>query len=129
MQRTAVGCDRIGLLLAVALGVAGLTARPTVLAQAPAPLAADAVTQEVVISATRQADETITARVEQALQEDRYLFSAHMNVVTRNGVVRVQGIAFDQADLTRALMLARQASGGRRVLNEVELVVTEDQHD
>lgn len=125
----AVGYDRIGPLLAAALGVALLVARPAVLAQAPAPPATEAVTQEVVISATRKTDEAITAKVEQALQEDPYVFAAHMSIVTKNGVVRLQGIAFDQADLTRALILARRAAGGRRVLNEVELVVTEDEHD
>lgn len=64
----------------------------------------------------------LTAKVVQALKDDPYIFADHINVVTENGIVRLQGVATDVHDLQRALFLARRAAGKRRVLNEVEFI-------
>ena len=114
---------RIGLLLVATPGVAVLAAVPSAWAQAPATPSREANTAEVIVSATRLADETLTAKVVQVLKDDPYLFADHITVVTENGVVRLQGIATDAYELHRALYLARRAARGRRVLNEVELIV------
>ncbi|MGO9805006.1 MAG: BON domain-containing protein [Steroidobacteraceae bacterium] len=119
----AVGHDRIGLLLAVALGVAVLAARPLALAQAPPAGARSATTyQEVIISATREADAALTAHVVQVLQDDRYIFSDHISVDTQNGVVTLRGVVMDLGDLHRVLILARRVAGKRRVVNRIDLI-------
>jgi len=82
---------------------------------------------EVVITAAR--DEAITVKVVQALQDDPHLYAGHITVTTENGIVRLQGIAFDVWDMHRMLYLARQASGSRRIVNEIELLVDVEAHD
>ena len=115
--------QRIGLLLVATPGVAALAAGPSAWAQtAPAP-SREASPAEVVVTATRLADEALTAKVVQVLKDDPYLFADHITVVTEKGVVRLQGVATDAYELHRALYLARRAARGRRVLNEVELIV------
>jgi len=43
--------------------------------------------------------------------------------------VTLKGIAFDVSDLRRALMLTRRVAGGRRIVNDVELLVDIECHD
>jgi osmotically-inducible protein OsmY len=115
-----------GPLLAAALGVAALMAGVSALAQGtPVRSRDEASRPEVVVTATRLTDEVLTAKVEQALRDDPYVFSDHMSVVTENGVVRLQGIALDVSDLLRALTLARRVAGKRRVVNEMEIMVAD----
>jgi osmotically-inducible protein OsmY len=122
--------NRTGLLLAAALGVAGWVIRPAALAQAADMGNRSAATlEEVVVTAGRQADEALSAKLVQVLQDDPYVFAAHLNVVTENGVVRLRGIAVDLSDLRRAMMLARRVAGRRRVVNEVELIMASEDHD
>jgi osmotically-inducible protein OsmY len=121
--------NRSGSLLATALGVAALSAWP---AQAQAPAVerhAEPPREEVIITATRQSDAVLTAKVEQALKDDPYIFAEHMSVVTENGIVRLQGIALDVNDLRQALTLARRIAGRRRVVNEIELMPLGADHD
>jgi len=121
---TTAKLHRIGLLLVATPGVAVLAAVPSASAQAPAtPSRHEGSPAEVVVSATRLSDEALTAKVVQVLKDDPYLFADHITVVTDNGVVRLQGVATDAYELYRALYLARRAARGRRVLNEVELIV------
>jgi osmotically-inducible protein OsmY len=122
--------DRIGLLLATALGVAVLAARPSAIAQAPAAQGRnDAALQEVLITASRQADEAITAKVTKALRDDPYVFADHVGIETENGIVRVRGIVVDLSDLRRTLLLARRVAGRRHVINELELIPLGADHD
>jgi len=116
--------DRIGpLLVMTVLGVAALAARPPAAAQAPStPSRQEASPEEVIVSATRLADEVLTAKVVQVLKDDPYIFADHISVGTENGIVRLQGVATDANDLRRAWFLARRAAGKRRVLNEVEFI-------
>jgi osmotically-inducible protein OsmY len=113
--------DRIGPLLVAALGVAAPAARST-LAQTAVQSREEASNAEIIITADRRADEELTARVAQVLQDDPYIFADHISVTTENGVVRLRGIAFDASDLRRALFLARRVAGRRRVVNEVDLL-------
>ncbi len=119
--------DRIGWLPVGMLGAAALVGWVPAVAQTAAARPPEAAPPEIVISAAR--DQAITARVVQALEEDPYVYAAHISVVTENGVVRLQGIAFDVGDLQRALYLARRASGSRRIVNEIELFVDTEFHD
>lgn len=100
------------------------------MAQAPAvERPHDAALQEVIISATRQADEALTAKVTQTLQDDPYVFAEHLSVETENGIVRVRGVVIDPSDLRRVLFLARRVAGRRRVINEIELQALSADHD
>jgi osmotically-inducible protein OsmY len=126
----AAGHNQSGLLLAAALGVAALSARAPAQAQAAQlQLHDEAARQEVTITASRQTDAVLTAKVEQALHDDPYIFADHMSVVTENGIVRLQGIALDVNDLRQALFLARRIAGRRHVVNEMELIPLGADHD
>ena len=84
---------------------------------------ADPTLAEVVIQGRRQAaDEQITRQVEKTLTEDRWVFAEHVTVTTRNGVVRIEGIVQDTAELFRILRLARKTPGARRVVNATEML-------
>ena len=118
--------NQSGLLLATALGGVALWAGTTALAQIPP---GEAPRQEVTVSASRLSDAVLTAKVEQALHDDPYIFANHMSVVTENGIVRLQGIALDVNDLHQALALARRIAGRRHVVNEMELIPLGADHD
>lgn len=105
-----------------ALGVAALAARPSVPAQTAGESRSDANTQEIVISAARLADEALTAKVVQVLQDDPYIFGDHVTITTRNGVVRVEGIVGDTGERFRILRLCRRIPGTRRVIDAMEVV-------
>jgi hypothetical protein len=113
----------MGLLVATTLGGALLGAPPPLPAQASA---AGTKLQEVVITAGKEADAALTARVLKMLQDDPYVFADHIEVVTENGIVRLQGLALDYGDLQRTLLLARRVAGRRRVVSEIELVASMD---
>jgi hypothetical protein len=118
------------LLLATVLGGAALAAWTLAPAQTPPGSShEEAPREEVTVSASRLSDAVLTAKVEQALHDDPYIFADHMNVVTENGVVRLQGIALDVNDLHQALALARRIAGRRHVVNEMELIPLGADHD
>jgi len=122
--------DPSGLLLAAALGLAALVARPLVLGQALAAQVRDEATQqEVIVTGTRQADAALTAKVVTVLQDDPYVYAGHISVVTENGIVTLQGVALDSSDLRRALMLASRVAGRRRVVNKIELIPEDSDAD
>ncbi len=122
--------NQSGSLLATALGVAALSAWTTAVAQAPtAPLHDEVPRPEITVSASRLSDAVLTARVEQALRDDPYIFAEHLSVVTDNGVVTLQGVAVDLSDLRRALSLARRIAGRRHVVNQIDLIPQDADHD
>jgi len=124
------GHDRIGPLLVTVLGVAALAAGRSASAQASTtPSGHEAGPPEVIVNASRLADEALTAKVVQVLKDDPYVYAGHISVVTENGVVRLEGISTDRHDLDRTLFLARRAAGKRRVLNEVELIAVDSPMD
>jgi hypothetical protein len=113
-----------GLLLAATPGGVVLGAPPPLPAQASP---GGTKLEEVVVTARKEADAALTARVLKVLQDDPYVFADHIEVVTENGIVRLQGIALDYGDLQRTLLLARRVAGRRRVVNEVEVITGIDQ--
>ena len=82
----------------------------------------DARLDEVVINASRLADEQITQQVQKTLTEDPWIFSEHITVTTQNGVVRLEGIVGDTGEWFRVLRLARKIPGARRVVTALEIV-------
>ncbi len=84
---------------------------------------------EVVVTAGRESDARLAAKVEQTLQGDPYLFTGHISVSAENGVVRVEGVVEDPFDLLQILRLARRIAGKRRVINEIEVMTGSVDHD
>jgi osmotically-inducible protein OsmY len=117
-----------GLLPAAALGVVALAASPAPLAQGHETARAEG-RPEVVISATRESDAVLVARVEGAMQSDPYLFVSHISVSAENGVVRLEGIVEDPFDMLQLVRLARRIAGKRRVINEIEVMTGSVDHD
>jgi osmotically-inducible protein OsmY len=101
--------------------VAALAAGPSAQAQVPAVSRIDS-TQEIVITAAREADVALTVKVVQVLQDDPYIFADHVTVTTRNGVVRVEGIVGDTGERFRILRLCRRIPGTKRVVDALEIV-------
>jgi osmotically-inducible protein OsmY len=60
--------------------------------------------------------------VRQVLQDDPYAFADDITVLTENGLVQLQGIAYEPRDLRRELYLARRVARTHRVVNEIELM-------
>jgi osmotically-inducible protein OsmY len=121
--------DRSGSLPALALAaVVALVASPALRGQAPAP-APTGVTHEVVITGTRESDALLVAKVEQAMQNDPFLFVAHISVSADNGVVRIEGVVQDPFEMLQIVRMARRIAGKRRVINEIEVAMGGVDHD
>jgi osmotically-inducible protein OsmY len=111
----------------MALGVAALVAATAAAAQAaPAPRSGN---PEVVITASREPDAVLVARVERAMQDDPYLYVNHVSVSAENGVVRLEGFVGDPFDMLQLVRLARRIAGKRRVINEIEVISGGVDHD
>lgn len=89
-------------------------------AQAPGAQGPQELQREIVVTAARDADAALTAKVTTALQNDRYILADHVGVTTENGVVHVRGIVTDVSDLFAILSLARRIAGKGRVVNEIQ---------
>ncbi len=76
----------------------------------------------IVVTADRVSDAATTEKVATALQRDPYIFSDHISVTTRNGIVRLSGSTSDLSDLFGILRLARRIAGKGKVVNEIEYV-------
>jgi osmotically-inducible protein OsmY len=108
---------RFALMIATFLGATGAC-----LGQEAAETA-NARLQEVTIQAKRQAaDEQVTLQVEKALSKDPWIYSEHVTVTTRDGVVTVEGIVQDTVEWFRILRLAGQIPGARRVVDRLEML-------
>jgi osmotically-inducible protein OsmY len=80
----------------------------------------------VVITAKRMPetvpDELVKQRVETALHDDPFFYDGHVAVTVKNGVVHLQGIVFDAADIRDARrIIRRKVAGVKRVVNELEI--------
>jgi osmotically-inducible protein OsmY len=87
-----------------------------------APEKANTRLEEVVVNSARIADEQVTQRVEKKLANDSWIFSEHITVTTRNGVVHLEGIVGDTGEWFRILDLCRKIPGARRVVSELEII-------
>jgi osmotically-inducible protein OsmY len=87
------------------------------------------IKDEVVVSAARQSDAVVAAKVTAAVQQDPYIFGDHISVTVENGIVRLAGVVNDLSDLHRVLRLARRIAGKKSVVNELELMPLAADHD
>ncbi|MFA6164595.1 MAG: BON domain-containing protein [Methylobacter sp.] len=66
-------------------------------------------------------DSVITAKVKAALLNEPNLSSGSVNVETFKGVVQLSGFVHDQADINRAVEIARGVKGVKSVKNDMRL--------
>lgn len=109
--RRLIGGSRVHLacLLAILLAAVG---------PCPAQDSADqaAARAEVIIRADRQAaDDEVTQAVQQVLTDDPWTYGEHLTIVTRNGIVTLEGEVSDAMELIRIIRLCRKIPGARRV--------------
>jgi hypothetical protein len=66
---------------------------------------------EIVVTAKRRfdlvADAKMKEEVEEALHSDPFFYDAHVTVTTKNGVVTLEGIVFDDWDLRQAMRISK----------------------
>jgi osmotically-inducible protein OsmY len=92
-------------------------------------LGAEQMPREIVVTAPRNSDEALTAKVAEALQKDAYILSDHVVLYAEHGVVHVQGMVHDLSDMYAVMRLAGRFAGKGRVVNELELVPIDDDGD
>ena len=71
--------------------------------------------EEVVVQATRLADEQITQQAQKAISDDPWIYGEHLTVTTQNGVIRVEGIVQDTWEWFRIIDRCRRIRGARRI--------------
>jgi hypothetical protein len=69
-------------------------------------------------------DSVITGKIKTGFIKDKIVRSRNYNVDTKDGVVTVKGKARTQAELDRALEIAKSTSGVKDVKNEVQLMAS-----
>ncbi len=92
-------------------------------------LAAAALTSVVACASTATQESTgqymddtaITAKVKTAIFNDASLKSAEINVETFKGVVQLSGFVNSEADINRAVSVARGVAGVKSVKNDMRL--------
>ncbi|MFO7602203.1 MAG: BON domain-containing protein [Gammaproteobacteria bacterium] len=66
-------------------------------------------------------DSLVTAKVKTAIFNDASLKSAEINVETFKGVVQLSGFVNSQADIDRAVVVARSVKGVKSVKNDMRV--------
>jgi hypothetical protein len=81
--------------------------------------------KEIVITGTKQpetaADAELNKQVETAMHSDRYFYDYHVSATTRDGVVFLRGLVFDEWDVRTAIRLSKRVAGVKRVVNQLEI--------
>jgi len=110
-------------LIGFCLGCSCVSSR----ADQPAASPRDGLTSIVVTGKRRSIpDAEVTHIVETALQSNRWIFDDKITVTTTNGVVWLHGLVYDEWSLERAYRAARRASGGKRVVLDLEMISDND---
>jgi osmotically-inducible protein OsmY len=112
----------LGILLgAVCALLGGFCASP--IAAAPAIVSRSDALQEITVTARKVAksDEEVTAQVETALHSNRYIFSDHVTITSKNGVVTLSGIALDYWDVSAMKRLVRKMPGVKKVVDDLDV--------
>jgi hypothetical protein len=81
--------------------------------------------KEIVVEGTKHpetaADAQLNKQVETAMQSDRYFDDDHVTATTRNGVVFLRGLVFDEWDMRTAIRISKRVAGVKRVINQLEI--------
>jgi osmotically-inducible protein OsmY len=122
MRRLAARLDFAKVLLsAVCAPVLGFGAIPAAAQHAPA--SGRDVLQEITVTARKvsKTDEEVQEQVETALHSDRYIFSDHVSIKSKNGVVTLSGIAVDYWDVIAMKRLVRRMPGVKKVVDNIDI--------
>jgi osmotically-inducible protein OsmY len=122
MRRLAARLDFALILFSVpCLPLFGLWA-PAAAAQ-HAPASGRNALQEITVTARKvsETDEEVTEQVETALHSDRYIFSEHVTIKSKNGVVTLSGIAVDYWDVIAMKRLVRRMPGVKKVVDNIDI--------
>jgi osmotically-inducible protein OsmY len=122
MRRSAARLDLAKVLLSAACApLLGLWAPPVAAQHAPA--SDRDVLQEITVTARKvsPSDAEMTEKVETALHSDRYIFSDHVTIKSKNGVVTLHGIATDYWDVIAMKRLVRRMPGVKRVVDDIDI--------
>lgn len=120
MRRLAARLDFAKVLIgALGAAVLGFAATPIAAQQAPPP--ARDVLQEITVTARKvsKTDAEVQEQVETALHSDRYIFSDHVTITSRNGVITLRGIATDYWDVIAMKRLVRRMPGVKKVVDDI----------
>jgi hyperosmotically inducible periplasmic protein len=113
------------ILPAITLGALGFCA--STMAATSGPLVGAGgfpVLKEIVVTGTKQRsadDEKLNDEVKTAMKSDRYFYDYHVAVDTKNGVVTLRGLVFDDWDVRAAIRISKRIPGVKRVVNQLEI--------
>jgi osmotically-inducible protein OsmY len=121
VRQSARRINLAAMLLAAGALPLGLRATPIVAQHTPAQ--GSEALQEITVTARRVAksDEEVTAQVETALHSDRYIFSDHVTITTKNGIVTLSGVALDYWDVGAMKRLVRKMPGVKKVVDDLDV--------
>jgi BON domain len=81
--------------------------------------------KEIVVTGNKHgvsaADAELNKQVETAMKSDRYFYDYHVDVSTKDGVVVLRGVVYDDWDVRAAIRISRRVAGVRRVINQLEI--------
>jgi len=122
MRRSAARLDIAKVLLSAACAPVLVFWAAPVAAQQAAPSGRKAL-QEITVTARKlsKTDEEMTAQVETALHSDRFIFSEHVTIASKNGVVTLSGIAVDYWDVITMKRLVRRMPGVKKVVDNIDI--------
>jgi osmotically-inducible protein OsmY len=84
------------------------------------------VLSEITVTGRKiSSDEEVSIQVASALHSDPYVDDGHVTVTTKNGIVTLHGFVQDAWDLLALRRIAKKVAGGRRIVNDVELVLND----
>jgi osmotically-inducible protein OsmY len=121
MLQSARRIDFAAMILLAFAPPFGFWAIPVAAQQAPA--SGRGALQEITVTARKisKSDEEVTAQVESALHSDRYIFSDHVAITSKNGVVTLSGIALDYWDVIAMKRLVRKMPGVKKVVDDLDV--------
>lgn len=112
-------CLRIPFIVCCAAALLGGFS-PSAKAQNPSASPPPSI-QPIEAQGNRNSDEAIKARVEAALSSAKYSLEDHVSVSIEKGAVVLHGFVFSGWDLRHAIKIARNAAGGRKVVDDIEI--------
>ena len=113
------------ILPVVALGALGFCA--STMAATSGPLVGAGgfpVLKEIVVTGIKQRspeDEKLNDEIKTAMKSDAYFYDYHVAVDTKNGVVTLRGLVFDDWDVRAAIRISKRIPGVKRVVNQLEI--------
>jgi osmotically-inducible protein OsmY len=79
--------------------------------------------QEMVVTGKKEApaDVELNKQVETAMHANRYFYDEHVTATTKDGVVILRGLVFDEWDVRTAIRISKRIAGVKRVISQLEI--------